>query len=152
MNICYLSLGSNQKSPQRQLRAAIKAIKAIPGTSIIKTSGFYWNKAWGMEAQQDFCNVIVEIITRCPPHLLLRNCQKIEQDQGRIRKTLWGPRTIDIDIILYGDLSVNTSSLKIPHPHMLSRDFVLIPLYEINQNHSVFTDLQFSSDNRNNKI
>ncbi len=132
MNRCYLGLGSNQKNPTRQLRLAIKAIKTIPHTSLNKTSSFHWTKAWGVSAQQDFCNAVIEINTFLPPLLLLKWCQKIEYKQGRIRKKPWGPRTLDIDILMYGKKRINTDKLTVPHPHMLVRKFVLMPLLEIN--------------------
>lgn len=132
MNLCYLGLGSNQKFPERQLRQAISSIKNIPSTFLIKVSSLYWTSAWGVRAQQDFCNAIVEITTLLPPLLLLTYCKKIENKQGRIRKKRWGPRTLDIDIILYGNRNINSKKLTIPHPFMHSRDFVLRPLLEIN--------------------
>ncbi|CEG57008.1 2-amino-4-hydroxy-6-hydroxymethyldihydropteridine diphosphokinase [Legionella fallonii] len=134
MNLCYLSLGSNQKFPERQIRQAIESIKNIRSTAVLKVSSLYWNKAWGLQVQQDFCNVIVEIVTALSPELLLTCCKRIEKKQGRVRKRRWGPRTLDIDIILYGSRKINTHNLCIPHPHMLSRDFVLTPLLEINPN------------------
>lgn len=132
MNLCYIGLGSNQNSPERQIRQAIEAIKTIPSTSMLKVSNLYWNPAWGVQVQQDFCNVMVEVTTLLSPLLLLNYCKKIEQEQGRIRKKRWGPRTIDIDIILYGNRRIKTKKLTIPHPYMRLRDFVLIPLLEIN--------------------
>lgn len=134
MNVCYLSLGSNQKSPERQIRQAIKDLKIIPDTSILNSSNLYWTKAWGFQNQQNFCNAVVEIITFLTPALLLKWCQKIENNHGRIRKRRWGPRTLDIDIILYGERTIKTKNLTIPHPHFLSRDFLLKPLLEINPN------------------
>ncbi len=131
MNVCYLSLGSNQKFPERQIRIALKNIKSIPYTSITKVSKFDWNKAWGVEAQQDFCNVLVKIITNLDPFLLLEYCQKIEKKQGRVRKKHWGPRTLDIDIILYNNRIINHPILKIPHPYYLERDFVIKPLQQL---------------------
>lgn len=131
MNRCYLSLGSNQKSPERQIRQAITALQRMPQTSLIKVSNLHWTKAWGLHAQQDFCNALVAINTRLSPLALLEHCQKIELKQGRVRKRRWGPRTLDIDIILYAQRIINTPRLKIPHPHCLKRDFVLIPLLEI---------------------
>jgi 2-amino-4-hydroxy-6-hydroxymethyldihydropteridine diphosphokinase len=132
MTICYLGLGSNQKSPPRQLRQAIQAIRALQGTSIIKISSFYWTKAWGFKGQQNFCNAVIAINTRLPPLQLLNACQHIEKKQGRLRKKPWGPRVIDIDILLYGDLILSSRRLTLPHPYILSRDFVLKPLKEIN--------------------
>lgn len=131
MNCCYLSLGSNQKSPERQIRTAIQALKKLPSTSVIHVSQLYWTKAWGVSTQQVFCNAVVQITTELEPYLLLKLCQKIEHQQGRIRKRHWGPRTIDIDIILYENRIINTPQLKIPHPYFKQRDFVLQPLLEL---------------------
>lgn len=131
MNRCYLSLGSNQRHPERQIRRAIKAIKAIPKTSLIRVSSCYKTRAWGVQNQQDFCNAVVAINTQLPPPLLLSFCQSIEAKQGRVRKKRWGPRTLDIDIILYGTRVLKTHQLTIPHPHYLSREFVLKPLMEV---------------------
>lgn len=128
---CYLSLGSNQKSPERQIRHAVNAIKMMPLTSITKVSKLYWTKAWGLKNQQDFCNAVVGITTRLTPMQLLKICQHIERRQGRVRKRRWGPRTLDIDIILYGNLSIKTKNLTLPHPSFLSRDFVMLPLLEM---------------------
>jgi len=138
MNSCYLSLGSNQKTPERQIRMAINAIKKIPSTYIIEISQLYWTKAWGIETQQDFCNAVIHIGTVLDPYFLLKKCQKIESDQGRIRKKHWGPRTLDIDIILYGDRIINSPNLAIPHPYFKIRDFVMKPLLELNPNISKF--------------
>ena len=128
---CYLSLGSNQNFPERQIRRAIQALKRLPSTAVGKISSLYWNKAWGLQAQQNFCNVMLELTTLLPPFLLLAYCKKIEKTQGRIRKKPWGPRTLDIDIILYANRRIKTKDLVIPHPRMLLRDFVLLPLLEI---------------------
>ncbi|RUR12222.1 2-amino-4-hydroxy-6-hydroxymethyldihydropteridine diphosphokinase [Legionella sp. km772] len=128
MNICYLSLGSNQKSPERQIRAALNNIKKIPRTILTKISPLDWNKAWGVPTQQDFCNVLVEIRTNLNPFLLLKHCQKIERKQGRVRKKHWGPRTLDIDIIVYNTRTINNPSLTIPHPYYQDRNFVMQPL------------------------
>lgn len=132
MNKCYLGLGSNQKEPERQIRKAIKAIQSLPFTGVTQISKYYWNKAWGVETQQDFCNVVVEVLTRLPPYVLLRACNDIEKQQARVRKKRWGPRTIDIDILLYADRKINTHRLRVPHPHMMTREFVLRPLLQIN--------------------
>lgn len=132
MNICYLSLGSNQKSPERCIRQAIKDLGNIPHTSILNCSGLHWTKAWGLTVQQDFCNAVVSIRTLLPPPTLLKWCHNIENKHGRQRLRRWGPRTLDIDIILYGNRTVCTNQLIIPHPHYLARDFVLKPLLEIN--------------------
>ena len=132
MNIAYLSLGSNQKGPERQIRQALKLIKSMPVTSILNVSKLYWSKAWGNQAQQDFCNAVVKVATDLTPELLLCWCKNIEKKHGRVRKIHWGPRTLDIDIILYGKRTIHNKNLTIPHPYFLERDFVLTPLKEIN--------------------
>lgn len=130
MNTCYLSLGSNQKSPERQLRMGMRSIKKLPSSYLVQASSLHWTKAWGFH-QQDFCNAVVKIKTRLPPHQLLRACQEIEKRQGRVRKRRWGPRTLDIDIILYNHLIIKTADLTIPHPYFREREFVMKPLVEI---------------------
>lgn len=131
MNNCFLSLGSNQKSPERQLRLAIREISFLPKTRLIQSSSFYWTKAWGVTAQQDFCNAVVCISTTLTPLHLLDHCQNIENKLGRIRRKKWAPRIIDIDILVYKDYIINHPRLKLPHPFMLQRDFVLTPLEEL---------------------
>lgn len=95
-------------------------------------SRFYATKAWGIENQPDFANAVMEIKTELSPHDLLRALQKIELEMGRKRTEKWGPRIIDLDILLYDNLQINDETLKIPHPYMQERDFVMIPLREIN--------------------
>lgn len=131
MNKCYLSLGSNQKNPEKQIRQAIIALKALPSSVITKVSSLYWTKAWGLTRQPDFCNVAVELLTRLNPEILLSYCQAIEKKQGRVRKKPWGPRTLDVDILLYGDRRIRTLDLVIPHPYMQLREFVMLPLREL---------------------
>jgi 2-amino-4-hydroxy-6-hydroxymethyldihydropteridine diphosphokinase len=131
MNTCYLGIGSNQKFPERQVRRAIAAIKTMPKTALCKISRLHQSQAWGMTRQQNFCNVVVKIKTLLPPEVLLRHCQEIESSQGRVRKRRWGPRTLDIDILLYSDRRIHNHKLTIPHPYIMDRDFVRIPLCEI---------------------
>lgn len=132
MNTCYLSMGSNQKNPERQIRLATKNLRMIPHTSIKGCSSLHWSKAWGLHQQQDFCNVVVEISTTLTPEYLLKWCQQIENKHKRVRKKNWGPRTLDIDIVLFGNRSYKSKNLTIPHPYYLSRSFVIQPLLEIN--------------------
>ena len=137
MPICYLGLGSNLKSPKRQLQIAINSLNRIKNTSIIDISSIYFNPPKGVKSQPMFYNLVLSIKTSLNPHALLYFCQKIEEMQCRVRKKKWGARTIDIDILLYGDKEIKTKSLLIPHPYMLERDFVLIPLLEISPNISL---------------
>lgn len=131
MTLCYLGLGSNLNSPERQLRQAIEALRLLPLSNLCKVASFYRTEAWGRKQQPRFCNTVVAIQTKLTPHQLLYFCQKIESKQGRIRKLRWGARTLDIDILLYGSHKINSLNLVIPHPRMHERDFVKIPLLEI---------------------
>lgn len=131
MAICYLGLGSNLNFPKRQLRLAISALHKLKNSSILKISNFYFNKPMGVKAQPMFYNLVIAMQTSLPPHHILMYCQEIEKNQSRIRKKKWGARTIDIDILLYGDFNIKTKNLEIPHPYMLDREFVLLPLLEI---------------------
>ncbi len=131
MTLAYLALGSNLRSPRRQLHRAIQKLRKLPKTHVIKVADFYTSKAWGRKIQPDFCNTVIAIHTQLAPAALLSECQQIERLQGRIRKVKWGARTIDIDVILYGLKTVRTARLVIPHPQLLHRDFVLTPLLEI---------------------
>ena len=131
MTRCYLALGSNLQTPERQLRRAIDAIRKLPDISVIRVARFYYGKAWGRKVQPNFCNTVLAIDTSLTPERLLRECQTIEQKHGRLRLVKNGARTLDIDIILYGSKIIDKSTLTIPHPHMLNRDFVLLPLLEI---------------------
>lgn len=133
MSSCYLGLGSNLRSPERQLRNALKKIKNIPRTKIQVSSKIISSKPHGTSWQPYYCNMVVCLKTRLQPIKLLDHCQKIELQQKRIRKKRWGPRTLDIDILLYGNTELNSKRLTIPHPRMHERDFVLIPLKEINK-------------------
>ena len=131
MTLCYLGLGSNLRSPQRQLRQAVSLIRNIPQTAMIKQSPLYASRPYGVPSQPRYTNMVVALHTKLPPRQLLSYCQGIEHQQQRVRKKHWGARTIDIDILLYGHLILTTHSLTIPHPHMLKRDFVLQPLLAI---------------------
>lgn len=128
---CYLGLGSNLRTPTRQLKQAIAALRNLPKTTIVQLSNIYSSKPLGVRAQPDFCNMVIAIQTSLPAARLLHHCQLIEKQQQRTRKRHWGARTLDIDILLYGNEVIRSHDLIVPHPHMLTRDFVLIPLLEI---------------------
>lgn len=128
---CYLALGSNLRSPARQLRRAIQQLRKLPQLSVIKIARFHHSKAWGRKIQPNFLNTVIEIHTSLTPEKLLKQCQKIECLQGRLRELKWSARTLDIDILLYGQKCIDKPGLSIPHPRMLERNFVLIPLLDI---------------------
>ncbi|MGA7730901.1 MAG: 2-amino-4-hydroxy-6-hydroxymethyldihydropteridine diphosphokinase [Chloroflexia bacterium] len=127
----YLGLGSNMGDPRAQLKAAIAAIGRLPSTDVLRASPLYGSKAWGKTDQPDFLNMALEIETNMPPHTLLKHCKRIEAEQGRVPGEHWGPRPIDIDILLYGGRTVSTASLVVPHPRMWERAFVLRPLADL---------------------
>ncbi len=133
MPTCYLGLGSNLRFPKRQLRMAIQSMQRIKNLYIKDISSFYFNKPVGKKSQPMFYNLVIKIESKLPPKALLRELKAIEIQQNRITKIKWGARTIDIDILLYGDVKINTPNLKIPHPEMYNREFVMIPLAEIKE-------------------
>ncbi len=131
--ISYLSLGSNLGNREENLRKAISMIEERAG-HVLATSSFMQTLPWGFVSDNVFLNACVKIDTTLSPQQLLAETQKIEKALGRSKKSVDGQysdRTIDIDILLYGDLTVDDDNLKIPHPHMYERDFVMMPLREI---------------------
>jgi 2-amino-4-hydroxy-6-hydroxymethyldihydropteridine diphosphokinase len=129
----YLSTGSNQGNSIEILKAAIHKINLQAGR-VHKVSSFYRTAAWGLTNQPDFFNQCLLIYTPFPPKLLLQKLLWIEKQMGRVRMEKWGPRTIDIDILLFDDLILKDIDLEIPHPHIQDRSFVLAPLAEIAPN------------------
>lgn len=130
----YIGLGSNLADPLQQLTIAIESLRAHPDIIVSNCSSYYQSKALTLDdtTQPDYFNAVVEVKTLLNPEALLDKLHEIENQQGRIRKTKWGARTLDLDILLYGQEEIVTERLKIPHPHMCERNFVLFPLYEIN--------------------
>lgn len=132
MTIAYIALGSNQASPLEQVNAALKAIAGIPDSRIVEVSSFYRTPPLGPQDQPDYLNAAVALDTALTAEDLLNHTQRIELQQGRIRKAeRWGPRTLDLDIMLFGDEVINTQRLTVPHYDMKNRGFMLWPLFEI---------------------
>lgn len=130
----YLALGSNvsaERSLEDNLREACWELTEHPGLQIVATSSIYRSKPWGEVEQDDFLNAVIGIETLLSPRELLEYVKKVEREVGRIPTYRWGPRVIDIDILLYASLQVVEPDLVIPHPHLLERPFVFIPLLEI---------------------
>jgi len=127
----YLALGSNLDNPYNQLQWAVKQLGVLPQSQLIKVSSFIKTKVIGYTQQPDVLNAVVELDTQLSPYKLLSHIADLEKQRKRTRLIRFGPRTLDIDILLYGDLVLNNPDLTIPHPRMWDRDFVLIPLYEI---------------------
>lgn len=135
--ICYLGLGANINDPLLQLREALQALSQLPGTRLDCCSSFYGSKPVGPQDQPDFVNAVARIETSLTPEQLLDALQAQEQQQGRVKLRHWGERCIDLDILLFGTLTMTTARLQIPHSQMKLRSFVILPLYEI------APDLQF---------
>lgn len=131
-NRCYIGLGANLTEPVAQLKRAVAALALLPASQLRQVSQFYSSKPMGPQDQPDYVNAVAAIDTELGPEQLLAALQNIEQQQGRERKAeRWGPRTLDLDILLYGKLTLNTDTLTIPHYGMHLREFVLYPLAEL---------------------
>ncbi len=133
MAICYIGIGSNLGNRRKNIQGAIKAIHRLMQTQVLKSSSIIETVPVGGPPQGKFLNCVIKIQTRLSPHFLLSQLLKIEKELGRVRGVVNGPRTIDLDIILYGRRRINTARLKVPHPRMLKRAFVMEPLREISQ-------------------
>ena len=129
--IAYVALGSNLDNPKMQIQDAFAELDEVDKTHLLRTSSLYGSAPWGYDNQPDFVNAVAEIETELSPHALLDELLKIETWHGRERSFANAPRTLDLDIALYGDRIVDTEGLHIPHPRMLERAFVLVPLAEI---------------------
>jgi 2-amino-4-hydroxy-6-hydroxymethyldihydropteridine diphosphokinase len=127
----YLGLGSNMHNPPTQLETAVAALRLLPITRVLRLSPLYKSRALGKTDQPDFLNMVVEIDTELQPGPLLKQVKQIEAAQGRTPGEHWGPRPVDVDILLYGDRKVDTPTLVIPHPRMWERAFVLRPLADL---------------------
>ena len=131
MSIVYIALGSNLNMPIQQLKLAIQAIAGLPDTEIKKVSSFYQSQPLGPQDQPDYVNAVACLETGLSPLALLDALQNIENGQGRIRLRRWGERTLDLDILLYGNQIIHNERLTVPHYDMQNREFVIVPLYEI---------------------
>ena len=132
MTLAYIAIGSNLASPLEQVNAAVKALGEIPQSKIVAVSSFYRTPPLGPQDQPDYLNAAVILETELGPEELLDNTQRIELQQGRVRKAeRWGPRTLDLDIMLFGHETINTERLTVPHYDMKNRGFMLWPLFEV---------------------
>lgn len=127
----YISLGSNIGNKEENVSDAILLIARTEGIRVCRKSSLYITAPWGKTDQEDFINQVIEIETTLSPLDLLHVLQGIEIKLGRLRNEKWGPRKIDLDILLYGQENIHLQELVVPHPYMFERLFVLIPLQEI---------------------
>jgi 2-amino-4-hydroxy-6-hydroxymethyldihydropteridine diphosphokinase len=129
--LAYIGLGSNLNNPKEQIKNALIALNEVEDVTVTSLSSLYLSKPIDHSNQPDYLNAVCQVNTHLTALELLRVCQLIEVNQHRVREKKWGARTIDLDIILYGKQVVASKELVIPHPEMMNRAFVLIPLKEI---------------------
>lgn len=131
MALAYIGLGSNLGDREGHLNEAVRRLRQLPGTTVLRVSRFHETDPIGGPVQGKFLNAALALETTLSPQPLLAELQRIETALGRTREVHWGPRTIDLDILLYDDLVLDTPTLRVPHPLMHKRLFVLAPLAEI---------------------
>ena len=129
--LVYIGLGSNLKGPKEQIEEALRALSEAKETALLSVSSFYQSKPLLDIPGPNYLNAVCKIETDLSALDLLNFCQEIEDNQRRVRRVKWGSRTIDLDILLYGDQILATKKLTIPHQEMINRAFVLLPLFEI---------------------
>ncbi|MFS1539150.1 MAG: 2-amino-4-hydroxy-6-hydroxymethyldihydropteridine diphosphokinase [Candidatus Phlomobacter fragariae] len=132
MERVYIAIGSNLNTPLQQVQSAIKEFHQLPNTKPVAVSSFYLSKPMGPQDQLDYLNAVIALDTELLAETLLEHTQSIELRHGRTRKAdRWGPRTLDLDIMLYGQQIIQTAHLTIPHYGLKEREFMLYPLAEI---------------------
>jgi 2-amino-4-hydroxy-6-hydroxymethyldihydropteridine diphosphokinase len=127
----YLGLGSNLGDRLGHLQRAVEALAATAGISVVAVSSVYETAPVGGPAQDDFLNAVIAVDTDLAPPDLLAVAMAVEQLAARVRTVHWGPRTLDVDVLLYGDEQVSSADLQVPHPRMYERAFVLAPLHDV---------------------
>ncbi|MBT7950610.1 MAG: 2-amino-4-hydroxy-6-hydroxymethyldihydropteridine diphosphokinase [Gammaproteobacteria bacterium] len=128
---CFIGLGSNLEQPRQQLVRAFSELALLTSSKLITKSSLYISKPLGPQDQPDYINAVAELETSLPALTLLSSMQAIESEHQRVRTEHWGPRTLDLDLLLYGQETISVEQLKVPHPEMVRRNFVLYPLFEI---------------------
>lgn len=127
----YIGIGSNLHNPIKQVTTAIGALSTVPQTKLVQYSSLYESTPVGVSQQPKFVNAVAKITTVLSPDMLLATMHDIEKNHNRVRGLRWGPRTLDLDILLYGQQTIQQENLTIPHIEIANRGFVLIPLAEI---------------------
>lgn len=132
---CFVGLGSNLGDSEQAVRSALLALDRLMHTRLVRASRLYRTPAWGLTAQPDFINAVAELETGLSAQDLLAEMLQVERCAGRERREdgsdRWGPRTLDLDLLLYDDAVIDQPGLRVPHPHLHERLFVLLPLVEI---------------------
>lgn len=133
MTTAYIGMGSNLDAPVRQLEQAVNTLSAWPGIESIRVSPAYWSQPWGVTDQPEFLNAVAEVQSVLEPAPLLDGLLEIERGQGRERRReiRWGPRRLDLDLLVYGNLQCREPDLTVPHPRLTERPFVYVPLADL---------------------
>ena len=127
----YIGLGSNLQNPHLQIRTALNELEQLPQSKQLTCSPWYSSTAVGPGDQPDYINAVAHLQTRFSPLELLEQLQQVENQHGRQREVRWGARTLDLDLLLYDDIRMDTKALQLPHPEILNRNFVLYPLMDL---------------------
>jgi 2-amino-4-hydroxy-6-hydroxymethyldihydropteridine diphosphokinase len=127
----YIGVGSNLGDPQARVQAAFEALGGLPGTQLVARSRLYRTRPFGPVQQGDFINAVAGLLTQLSAQQLLEGIRGIEAAAGRVREARWGPRTLDLDLLVYGTERIATAELTVPHPGIAERGFVLAPLADI---------------------
>ncbi|HCH23449.1 MAG TPA: 2-amino-4-hydroxy-6-hydroxymethyldihydropteridine diphosphokinase [Oceanospirillaceae bacterium] len=145
----YIGIGSNLGDPVGQIQQAIVELQQLPHAQLVQVSSLYGSKPMGPQDQPDYVNAVAQLDTQLDPLALLDALQQLEQDHQRIRERHWGPRTLDLDVLLYAQQSIQSPRLTVPHAGLHTRNFVLYPLAEISPELSLpdGTSLQQLLDN-----
>ena len=129
---CYIGLGSNLDDPLKHVSQAIAELQHLPKSRLLASSRLYRSKPMGPANQPDYINAVVKLATELSPHALLDELQTIEQQHQRLRTgQRWGPRTLDLDLLIYGNQLLNDERLVVPHAGLVERNFVLYPLSDV---------------------
>ena len=131
LKVAYIGLGSNLNEPEQQLLRAFEELDALPETQLLVRSSLYRNPPMGPAEQPDYINAVAKLETGLKPEDLLIAMQQIEQAHDRRREVHWGPRSLDLDLLLYDQVQINSDTLTVPHPGLIDRNFVLYPLAEL---------------------
>jgi 2-amino-4-hydroxy-6-hydroxymethyldihydropteridine diphosphokinase len=129
--VAFIGLGANLGEPRRQLQEAMTRLAAAEEIELVRASSFYRTPPLGPPGQPWYVNAVIQVRTRLTPEELLRVLHRVEEDLGRVRREHWGPRVIDLDLLLYNGVILSGADLCLPHPEMHRRSFVLVPLAEI---------------------
>lgn len=131
MTIAYVGLGSNLGDKLGYIKQALDMLEAVPGLSLLRVASLYETAPWGNVEQAWYVNTVAEIDSQLTPEQLLEVCLSIEKQLGRTREVRWGPRTLDLDLLLFGHEKIKLPQLQVPHPRLAERAFVLVPLAEL---------------------